>query len=86
MGNPPYSIGQKSANDNAQNQSYPELDAKIANTYAKASTAGLNKSLYDAYIKAFRWSSDSLDKKHGGIIAFVSNGACRYMYRVTAKI
>jgi len=75
MGNPPYSIGQKSANDNAQNQSYPELDAKIANTYAKASTAGLNKSLYDAYIKAFRWSSDSLDKKHGGIIAFVSNGA-----------
>ena len=75
LGNPPYSIGQKSANDNAQNQSYPVLDAKIANTYAKESSAGLNKSLYDAYIKAFRWSSDSLDKKHGGIIAFVSNGA-----------
>jgi predicted helicase len=75
IGNPPYSIGQKSANDNAQNQSYPTLDAKIAKTYAKASSAGLNKSLYDAYIKAFRWSSDRLDPKNGGVICFVSNGA-----------
>jgi len=75
IGNPPYSIGQKSANDNAQNQSYPILDGKIASTYAKQSNAGLNKSLYDAYIKAFRWSSDRLDPKNGGIIAFVTNGA-----------
>lgn len=74
MGNPPYSIGQKSANDNAANQSYPTLDSRIATTYAKESTAGLNKSLYDAYIKAFRWSTDRLDD-NGGIIAFVSNGA-----------
>jgi predicted helicase len=75
LGNPPYSIGQKSANDNAQNQSYDKLEAKIAETYAKESTAGLNKSLYDAYIKAFRWSTDRLDPKNGGIICFVSNGA-----------
>lgn len=75
MGNPPYSIGQKSANDNAQNQSYAKLDAKIASTYATASSAGLNKSLYDAYIKAFRWSTDRLDPENGGIVAFVSNGA-----------
>ena len=54
IGNPPYSIGQKSANDNAKNQSYPELDKKIADTYATLSHSGLNKSLYDAYIKAFR--------------------------------
>ena len=74
IGNPPYSIGQKSANDNAQNQSYPKLDKVIANSYAKESTAGLNKSLYDAYIKAFRWSADRLDPEHGGIICFVSNG------------
>lgn len=73
MGNPPYSIGQKSANDNTQNQSYHELDKDIANTYAAASTAGLNKSLYDPYIKAFRWSTDRLDK-NGGIVCFVSNG------------
>jgi len=75
IGNPPYSIGQKSANDNAQNQSYDRLDARIAETYAKESNAGLNKSLYDAYIKAFRWSTDRLDEKQGGVIAFVSNGA-----------
>ncbi|MBN8688697.1 MAG: DEAD/DEAH box helicase [Chitinophagales bacterium] len=74
IGNPPYSIGQKSANDNAQNQSYPKLDKRIADTYAKLSEAGLNKSLYDAYIKAFRWSTDRLDQ-NGGIICFVSNGA-----------
>jgi predicted helicase len=74
IGNPPYSIGQKSANDNAQNQSYPILDSRVANTYAKESNAGLNKSLYDAYIKAFRWSSDRLDE-NGGVIAFISNGA-----------
>ena len=75
IGNPPYSIGQKSANDNAQNQSYPKLDQKIADTYAQLSNAGLNKSLYDAYIKAFRWSTDRLDPVNGGIISFVSNGA-----------
>jgi hypothetical protein len=74
MGNPPYSIGQKSANDNAQNQAYPKLDARVAETYAKQSSAGLNKSLYDAYIKAFRWSADRLGNNNG-IIAFVSNGA-----------
>lgn len=75
MGNPPYSIGQKSANDNAQNQSYPKLDKKVADSYAAQSSAGLNKSLYDAYIKAFRWSTDRLDPQNGGVIAFVSNGA-----------
>jgi predicted helicase len=74
IGNPPYSIGQKSANDNAQNQSYPILDSRILSTYAKGSSATSVKSLYDSYIKAFRWSSDRLDKT-GGIIAFISNGA-----------
>jgi len=73
IGNPPYSVGQKSANDNAQNQSYSKLDTKITNTYAKESIAGLSKSLYDAYIKAFRWSTDRLDPKNGGIVAFITN-------------
>lgn len=75
MGNPPYSVGQKSANDNAQNQKYQKLDSRIASTYAKATDATNKNSLYDSYIKAFRWSTDRLDPKHGGIIAFVSNGA-----------
>lgn len=72
MGNPPYSIAQNSSNDNAQNQSYPKLDAKISNTYSKESNALLSRALYDPYIKAFRWSTDRLDK-NGGIICFVSN-------------
>lgn len=75
IGNPPYSVGQTSANDNAQNQKYPRLDFRIANTYAKETNATLKNSLYDSYIKAFRWSSDRLDSRNGGIIAFVSNGA-----------
>lgn len=73
IGNPPYSVGQKSANDDAQNQSYPKLEKRIAATYAVQSTATLKNSLYDSYIKAFRWASDRLDKQHGGVIAFVSN-------------
>ncbi|MCA6415240.1 MAG: DEAD/DEAH box helicase, partial [Cytophagales bacterium] len=72
FGNPPYSIGQKSANDNATNQSYPKLDERIVDTYAVGSNATSIKALYDPYIKAFRWSTDRLDKT-GGIIAFVSN-------------
>ena len=44
IGNPPYSIGQKSANDNAQNQNYPKLDKRIADTYAKQSIAGAIKA------------------------------------------
>jgi predicted helicase len=74
MGNPPYSVGQKSANDNAQNQSYPKLDSRIAHTYAKEGTATNKNALYDSYIKAFRWSADRLGS-NDGIIAFVSNGA-----------
>jgi hypothetical protein len=37
-------------------------------------TATNKNSLYDSYIKAFRWASDRLDPQ-GGIVAFVSNGA-----------
>lgn len=66
MGNPPYSVGQKSANDNAQNQGYPILDNKIAETYAKESVASSVKALYDSYIKAFRWASDRLNSNGGG--------------------
>ena len=73
FGNPPYSIGQKSANDNAQNQSYPKLEKRIAETYAKGSSAVLVKGLYDSYIKAFRLASDRIDNLNGGIIAFITN-------------
>ena len=74
IGNPPYSVGQKSANDDAQNQSYPRLEKRIGVTYAAQSNQTNKNSLYDSYIKAFRWASDRLNKTQGGIIAFVSNG------------
>ncbi|AEF85129.1 endonuclease and methylase LlaGI [Treponema primitia ZAS-2] len=73
IGNPPYSVGQKSANDNAQNQHYPKLEARIANTYAANSNATNKNSLYDSYIKAFRWSTDRLKVQDGGVIAFITN-------------
>lgn len=76
IGNPPYSVGQKSANDNAQNLSYPVLDSRIANTYTKNSNANLSKAAYDSFVKAFRWASDRIAQmKEGGIVAFISNGS-----------
>ena len=74
VGNPPYSVGQKSANDNAQNQSYPTLNRRIEDTYAVGTNANSIKALYDSYIKAFRWASDRLGKE-GGVIGFVTNGS-----------
>lgn len=81
FGNPPYSVGQKSANDNAQNQHYKILEDKIEETYAKCSNSTLSKSVYDSYVKAFRWATDRFDikdeqKKIGerdGVIGFVTN-------------
>lgn len=76
IGNPPYSVGQKSANDNAQNLSYPVLDSRIAKSYAANTNATNKNSLYDSYIKAFRWASDRIAQmKEGGIVAFISNGS-----------
>lgn len=71
MGNPPYSEGQKSENDNSDNLAYPRLDQRISETYAKLSTAVLSKGLYNSYVRAMRWASDRIDKK--GIVAFVTN-------------
>lgn len=73
VGNPPYSVGQTSANDNAQNEEYPKLEKRITDTYGLLSKSKLQKGLHDSYIKAFRWASDRIDKTNGGIIGFVSN-------------
>ena len=72
MGNPPYSIGQGSQNDNNQNVSYPALDKRIEITYAANSKATLSKGLYDSYIRAIRWASDRIGST--GLIGFVTNG------------
>lgn len=71
--NPPYSSGQNSANDNNQNEKYPKLDERIAETYAQNSSGTNKNSIYDSYIRAIRWASDRV--KDSGVIAFVSNGS-----------
>ncbi|OHO52381.1 damage-inducible protein, partial [Corynebacterium sp. HMSC035E02] len=72
IGNPPYSAGQKSANDLNANLKYPSLDKRIAETYAAKSTATNKNSLYDSYLRAFRWATDRIGDQ--GVVAFVSNG------------
>ena len=72
IGNPPYSVGQDSQNDDNQNESYPELDARIAETYVvRAGDLSNKNKLYDSYIRAFRWASDKI--KDRGVVAFVTN-------------
>ena len=72
IGNPPYSIGQESQNDNNQNIDYPTLDRRIADTYASLSTATSSRCLYDSYVRAIRWASDRIGGS--GVVGFVTNG------------
>lgn len=71
VGNPPYRAGDKDNTGN-QNTKYPGLDSRIEQTYAAGSNAVLKNSLYDHYIRAFRWASDRIGDS--GIVCFVSNG------------
>jgi predicted helicase len=71
IGNPPYSAGQESANDNNSNVAYPSLDARIAATYVARGTATNKNPLYDSYIRAIRWASDRIG--NSGVIGFVTN-------------
>jgi len=71
VGNPPYSSGQNSANDNNANVGYPTLDGRIRDTYAARSTQTSVKNLYDSYIRAIRWASDRIGD--AGVVAYVSN-------------
>lgn len=73
IGNPPYSVGQKNANDNNQNLHYPQLEQALRNTYVTSSKSSLSKGTYDSYVKAFRWATDRLGDR--GIIGFVTNGS-----------
>ena len=66
IGNPPYSV--------AKGEKYEVLDKDIEVTYARASTATNKNSLYDSYIKAFRWASNVVENPRGGLVCFVSNG------------
>jgi predicted helicase len=71
IGNPPYSVGQGSANDDAANLQYPALDSKIRDTYATRTRMTNKRALYDSYIRAIRWGTDRIGDR--GVMAFVTN-------------
>ncbi|WP_217488627.1 DEAD/DEAH box helicase [Acinetobacter bereziniae] len=72
MGNPPYSAGQGSQNDDNQNVRYEHLDERIYETYTLNSSTSFGKrSSLDSYIRAIRWASDRI--KDYGVIGFVTN-------------
>lgn len=70
IGNPPYNANQANENDNNKNREYPQIDARIKQTYIAESTAQKTK-LYDMYARFFRWASDRLAAD--GVLAFVTN-------------
>lgn len=86
VGNPPYGANQKSANDNAKKRKYDKrqmldgkeiesVDRRIADTYLDDSYfpegKGNVNSVYDNYVRAFRWSTDRI-RGGDGIIAYVT--------------
>lgn len=76
IGNPPYGANQKSANDNAKKRKYQSgIDLRISEKYLDDSLfhdkKGNVNSVYDNYIRAFRWATDRL-RNENGIIAFVT--------------
>lgn len=73
IGNPPYSAGAKSENDNNQNLSHPKLEKWVYETYGKNSTAKVGQTTRDTLIQSIRMASDVV--KDRGVIGFVVNGS-----------
>ncbi|PUD63662.1 restriction endonuclease [Helicobacter pylori] len=73
IGNPPYSSGAKSENDNNQNLTHPKLEKRVSETYGKNSTAKAGKTTRDTLIQSIRMASDLLKDK--GVLGFVVNGS-----------
>ncbi len=74
IGNPPYSAGAKSENDNNQNLSHPKLEKLVYEKYGKNSTSrSVGKTTRDALIQSIRMASDLLRDK--GVVGFVVNGS-----------
>lgn len=83
IGNPPYNANQANENDNNKNRTYPQIDARIKQTYIAQSTAQKTK-LYDMYARFFRWASDRLAIFHY-CYAVLHNPAYREKYAQNLK-
>ncbi|MGL2832288.1 type ISP restriction/modification enzyme [Helicobacter pylori] len=74
IGNPPYSAGAKSENDNNQNLSHPKLEKLVYEKYGKNSTSkSVGNTTRDTLIQSIRMASDVVKDK--GVIGFVVNGS-----------
>ncbi len=74
IGNPPYSSGAKSQNDNNQNLSHPKLEKLVYEKYGKNSTSrNVGQTTRDTLIQSIRMASDLLKDK--GVVGFVVNGS-----------
>lgn len=74
IGNPPYSAGAKSENDNNQNLSHPKLEKLVYEKYGKNSTSrNVGQTTRDTLIQSIRMASDVV--KDRGVIGFVVNGS-----------
>ncbi|GAA7682942.1 hypothetical protein COL0001_06270 [Helicobacter pylori] len=73
IGNPPYSAGAKSENDNNQNLSHPKLEKRVYEKYGKNSTAKNGNTTRDTLIQSIYMASELL--KDRGVLGFVVNGS-----------
>ncbi|GAA7719094.1 DEAD/DEAH box helicase family protein [Helicobacter pylori] len=74
IGNPPYSAGAKSENDNNQNLSHPKLEKRVYEKYGQNSTSkAVGNTTRDVLIHSMRMASDLL--KDRGVVGFVVNGS-----------
>ncbi|GAA7234826.1 hypothetical protein HpCK35_24150 [Helicobacter pylori] len=72
-GNPPYSSGAKTQNDNNQNLSHPNLEKLVYEKYGKNSTAKVGNTTRDTLIQSIYLASELL--KDRGVLGFVVNGS-----------
>lgn len=74
IGNPPYSAGAKSENDNNQNLSHKKLEKRVYEKYGKNSIAkNVGATTRDTLIQSIYMASELLKDK--GVLGFVVNGS-----------
>lgn len=76
IGNPPYSSGQGSQNDNNANLPHPKLEKRAYDTYSilSANIGSTGKTTRDTLIQSIRMASDRVLKEGWGVVGFVVNG------------